>query len=282
MTKSVYSRPTYDIPEVRALKFPLDTSLPRKWFRDDQALSDFFHGLSLFFPDGERFFIDSVKAYLDQIEDPALRERVSAFLKQEAYHSREHERYNALLATWGYPVKEVLKRVHDDLEYTRKNFSNIRKLAITCALEHFTAVLADGLLSEPDILKSSDPVFSALWRWHAVEELEHKAVAFDVFQSVGGTTFQRNRAMVLTTIGFLFGILIVVSAMFKTDGISPLKGWPKVGKFMFVDHKMGWRILRNYVDYYRPGFHPWRQDNRHFIEQWNSAFPFLKRQLGWA
>jgi uncharacterized protein len=274
-------RRRYAVPEVRPLKFELPLDLPKDFFHGDQALSDLFHGLSLFFPDGERFFIESVKPYVDQL-GPELRTRVDAFMKQEAYHSREHERYNRLLQSWGYPAKHIEKILKEDLDRERERMSPIQKLAVTCALEHFTAVLADGLLSAEEVFDKADPVLGALWRWHAVEELEHKAVAFDVFQEVGGGTLQRNWSMFLTTVGFLYGIFMVVNAMFDTDQIPRRKGWARIGRFLFHEKKIGQRVLRNYFAYYRPGFHPWDQDNIHFIERWNSAFPALREKLGWA
>jgi uncharacterized protein len=271
----------YAVPDVRPLKFPLDTDLPKNWFHGDQALSDLFHGLSLFFPDGERFFIESVQTYLKQL-DPELRKKVDAFIKQEAHHSREHERYNRLLQKWGYPARYIEKLLKDDLDGARARMSDIHKLAVTCALEHFTAVLADGVLSHEYIFDDAHPVMSALWRWHAVEELEHKAVAFDVYEQVGGSYLRRNVAMFVTTLGFLYGIYMVVSAMLDTDKIPRRKGWARIGSYLFRETGIGKRVVRNYLAYYKPGFHPWDQPNASFIEAWNDGFADLSARLGWS
>ncbi len=49
------------------------------------------------------------------------------------------------------------------------------------ALEHFTAILAHQLLADPRHLEGAEKETADLWRWHAVEEIEHKGVAYDTW-----------------------------------------------------------------------------------------------------
>src|SRR4029077_2358080 len=120
---------------------------------------------------------------MDMEGGPApLAEAVRAFYQQEGYHSREHVRYNEVVAAQGYPVAEMDARVGRLLRLVRRRAPKRRQLAATCALEHFTALMAHLFLSDARLLDGAHPAMAALWRWHAAEENEHKAVAFDVYQ----------------------------------------------------------------------------------------------------
>ncbi len=267
------------LPEVRKLRFPLTTDNARDWF-GNQAISDLFHGLSVFFPLGEQHFIYTVRPFVDQIQDPDLKKEVEAFIKQEAYHSREHLRYNEILNELGYPAAKLEKLVKSRIGFVKKYFSKSRQLAGTCAAEHFTAILANALLSEPEVLAKADPRFAALWQWHAIEELEHKAVAFDVYQATCGTYFERVRSMFFVTLFFSYDIVVHTNEMMRTDGIKPRDGWQEIGRVFFKQTRVGRRVLSKYFDYYKPKFHPWQHDNRHFIEEWNERFDALVQALG--
>ena len=71
-------------PVVRTqLDFKLD-EIPRYWFGGDPFMTRMFDALSLTFPDGERYFIQSVRLFRDQIQDPELQQRVADFIRQEA------------------------------------------------------------------------------------------------------------------------------------------------------------------------------------------------------
>jgi predicted metal-dependent hydrolase len=269
------------LPVVRKLRFPLNKDRARNW-TGRQALTDMFHGLSLMFPEGEKEFIESVRPFVARIDDPELRAQADAFTKQEAHHTREHARYNELLASLGYPVGELERDMKRKIRWAQKNMSPRTRLAFTVASEHFTAVLADAFLSNEMDWGGADETFAALWRWHAVEELEHKAVAFDVYDRTVSTYAHRVLVMAFVTVLFGHDIGSYGSAMMRADGVQPRSGWREIGKFFFSETKLGWRILGNYVKYYKPGFHPWDQDNRRFLERWNEEYDGLLTRLGIA
>ena len=66
------------------------------------------NGVNLLFPAGERFFVRSVKHYLDRIEDEHLKERVRGFFGQEGRHAKEHDVFNRILEEQGYDVDRFL------------------------------------------------------------------------------------------------------------------------------------------------------------------------------
>lgn len=257
------------LPEVRNLQFPVGEQIARFWHGERKSVTQFFNNLSVFFPAGERFFIASVKAYRDEITSPDLAAEARAFYAQESIHSREHVRYNQMLRAQGYPVDAMEARVERLLARVTHHNPKRWRLAVTCALEHFTALMADLVLQNPRIFAGADPVMAQLWRWHAAEENEHKAVAFDVFQAVGGTYVERAVTMIGATIIFWGKVIEQQARMMHTDGTAwnPLE-WARLFSFLFIRPGGMLGLIPKWFAYFRPRFHPWDHDNRALLEAW--------------
>jgi len=262
-----------DIP-VRNLEFALDPVAMRHWHGGRKAITAFFDNLSLFFPAGERFFVASVKAHQERVTDPRLRDDVRAFCGQEGLHTREHVRYNRMLEAQGYPAAKLEARTERILKRVTRVVPARRRLAATCALEHFTAALAHGVLSDPQLLEGANPTMAALWSWHAAEESEHKAVAFDVFKAAGGTYLERAWVMIATTLIFWALVIDQQARMMRADGtLFSLREWGSLFVFLWV-HPGGLRKMwRLYLGYFKPSFHPWEHDNRDVLEDWKRSHP---------
>lgn len=257
------------LPEVRDLQFEVGAEVPRFWHGGRRSVTAFFNNLSIFFPPGERFFIASVKAHRDRIGDGRLREEARAFYAQEGIHSREHNRYNAMLRDQGYPVEAMEGRVSRLLRGVTRTSTQRMQLATTSALEHFTALMAHLLLSDPRLLEGAHPVMAGLWRWHAAEENEHKAVAFDVFRASGGTYVERALAMIGATLIFWAKVAEHrVRLMWVDRTLFSPREWFALMKFLFVSPGGMLGLVPMYLAYFRPGFHPWDLDNRELLEAW--------------
>lgn len=257
--------------EVRNLKFDVSDEVPRYWHGGRRAVTLFMNNLSIFFPAGERFFIAAVKAHAGQLKDPLLLEQTRAFCAQEGIHSREHVRYNDMLRRQGYPVEAMEQRVERLLAGATKRTTARGRLAATCALEHFTALLAHFLLSNDRLLEGAHPVMAALWRWHAAEENEHKAVAYDVYRQTGGGYIERALAMIFATVIFWAKVFEHQVRLMWADGIlfSP-REWFDLFRFLFIDPGGLTSLFWPYWDYYRPSFHPWQLDNRGLLDAWKA------------
>ena len=258
------------MPVRRNLEFKLPESRIGDWHADGVHVSHFFNAMSLFFPDGERFFIDSVRAYRDEIHDPELKEAVRGFIGQEAMHGREHEEYNEALEKRGMPANRNSRMILGLLNFTRRIESRAGQLAITIALEHLTAILADSVLRDPRVLEGAEPRFAALWRWHALEETEHKAVAFDVYQATVGkgplAYFRRCFALLMATLIFWVMVIPIHIDMVRREGkLFSLRGWWSAMKFLWVKPGALRRMIPDWLDFFKPGFHPWDHDNRRFL-----------------
>ncbi|MET0286824.1 MAG: metal-dependent hydrolase [Polyangiales bacterium] len=257
---------------VRNLRFPLDDT-PQYWLGGQRSLSLLLDQLSIVFPPGESFFMESVRAFERELTDPTLRAAVRGFHAQEALHGREHAQYNERLAKWGYPVKAIDRSSRRMLALARLVLPKRAQLAVTAALEHFTALFAQVALAEDSFLHKAHPQMDALWRWHAAEENEHSAVAFDVLQQVSGSYPLRVSIMVLATTFFLLKTLEHQLRMMAADGILfSREEWRAFFRFLFVDPAMLVRVYKPYLEYYRRDFHPHQIDSSALLETWKREF----------
>lgn len=262
-------------PVRRNLEFHLPKDRIGDWHAGGAHISHFFNALSIFFPDGERFFIDSVRHYRDRIKDPELKEAVRGFIGQEAMHGREHEEYNDALAKSGMPSECYGRIVIRVLKIFTRFTPISTQLAGTIALEHLTAILANRVLSDPRSLEGSEPRYAAIWKWHALEETEHKAVAYDVYQQVlGGSVIgylQRCLALITATTIFWMMVIPFHIGLVRREGqLFNIKGWIKTINFLWGSPGMLRRTLPDWLDYFKPGFHPWDHDNAHYLEEVDS------------
>jgi predicted metal-dependent hydrolase len=257
--------------EVRDARFGIGPEVPKHWNAGRRSVTIFFDNLSVFFPVGERFFIHAVRAQRKHVEgDHELVAAVAAFCAQEGIHGREHTRYNEALRAHGYPIDAMEGAVDRLLVMVKKRLPRRKQLAATAALEHFTALLANAVLSDPRLLEGADRTMASLWRWHAAEEAEHKAVAFDVYRAAGGPYGERVAIMLLASAIFWAKIAEHQVKMMRADGIaSSPREWAKLFEFLFVSPGAMRTLVPGYLDYFRPGFHPWqRDDDRELLERW--------------
>lgn len=252
-------------------------TLPHPWLRhwhgDNAFKSHFFDAMSLLFPDGERFFIDSVRHFRDQAADPLLQKQIGGFIGQEAHHSREHDRYSEALRHSGYDLDYLERRLKRRLAFVRKHLPPKVHLASTVAVEHFTAIMADAILQNPHWLAGAEPSMAKLWRWHALEESEHKAVAFDLYQQVCGSVWLRRRAMLHSTLYFTLDTFKGLVHMLKRDGLLwNWRVWRDGLAWLWGSRGILRPLVRTYLDFYKRDFHPWQHDNMQVILQYRSEF----------
>ena len=249
--------------------------LGRDWYDDHPFKTAWFNAMSITFPLGEKFFIDSVRHYQDQINDPKLLEEIRGFCGQEGFHRREHDAYNReLCRRRGYDFEFLEGRIEKNIALTYKWFTPLQCLASTAALEHLTAIMAESFLDEQrPVGAGAEPPMRELWDWHAAEEMEHKAVAFDVFIAVGGTEKMRRRALREATLFLAWDILVGIVHMLRRDGkLWSFKVWREGMSFLFnKDAGILRRLWPAYKSWYREGFHPWQRDTQHLLEKWKSS-----------
>jgi uncharacterized protein len=247
--------------------------LPRHFAADgDLILSHLFASLSSVFPDGEDFFVRSVRRFRDRIDDPELQRQVAGFIGQESIHGREHRALNDRLAQLGYPTKQAERLTRFGLATRERIMTDRSNLAVTAALEHFTATLAELALTD-DVARTlpGEPVVRDLLLWHALEESEHKAVAFDVYRAVGGSERTRVFTMKGIRMGFIVGMTlqVIVSLLGDRDTYRPRtlrRSWRSFKRSPMMRREV-WDQLR---DYDRADFHPDDRDTTELVEHWRN------------
>jgi uncharacterized protein len=249
--------------------------LPKYFARDgDIVMSHVLTVLSSTFPEGEKFFVRSVAAVRDELTDPELLADVEGFIGQEQMHGREHKVLNDRLAEYGYPTRGIDSYVRG-LYWVRERIQSTKvNLAFTAALEHYTATLAELLLTDDEArLAVGRPGARDILTWHALEESEHKAVAFDVYKAVGGGELMRIVVMFLTDLLFILETSIMgVISMAKDREVwrhplQTLRSLARLPGSPFVSL----RAVRILAEYHRPGFHPNDRDTKQLIAQWRQA-----------
>ena len=258
------------IPKVRRPQFAFSEAndMPRYWWDNDPAKTLLLAALSASFPPGERFFIDSVRHYQDQITDPELKKAIKGFIGQEAHHSREHELMNGFLQERGVDLARLEREILGFMNLLRKHLSPERQLAHTVAVEHFTALMAEEFLLKYDALEQMDPRIAPIWAWHAIEESEHKAVAFDVYKAIGGSEFTRVTEMMIVSVLFpVFSAVHLVQLMKEDGQLGNMKSWLGAVNYMWGRPGVFRKLLPSYFKFYSPRFHPWDHDARDLVEK---------------
>ncbi|MGK7869426.1 metal-dependent hydrolase [Falsiroseomonas sp. E2-1-a20] len=267
----------------RRVRLAYDSAAARAWTRLPRVSEDGLNAISFLFPLGEAFFCRSVAHYRDRITDPALRDAADRFIHQEANHSREHARSNAALREANVLGAELESVARILLAIAKTIWPRATQLAITCALEHFTAMLAARLLSKRLLYKEgTDPAFAHLWLWHAAEEIEHKAVCFDVYEHLFGrgvwAWLHRILGMVIVTVSGGIGLLVAFTVvrlrlLFRPRRPASAAAAGGAPSGPSLRNLFGSLPVSDYTAYYRRSFHPWEQDDRALLEAWKLEHP---------
>ena len=269
-----------DAIPVRRMDFEFDDNIPLFWFAGDPLRTMILTAMSGTFPEGERMFMRSVRHFQKALRDPELRQRVKAFIGQEAHHGKEHEAFNTMMTRKGIPVDKIDNFTRIGLGRQEEIYSPERILAKTCALEHFTALFAETLLAHPELIDGVDKRLQPLWIWHAIEESEHKAVAFDVYQEQVGDYWTRVSEMMVTTVLFTF-----FSTMHTMQLLHASRHQPRARKWSLGQRLKGlWQhrdlaaeLGKHYLSYYRPDFHPSQKDSQQLRDK---GLALLTRLVG--
>ncbi len=241
----------------------------RLWHGGRVEATAIYNALSTTFPAGEAFFVESVRAFRDGAP-PALAQDIKAFTTQEAIHSREHDAFNRRAVDSGYDLTKLEAQVEKRLAITRDK-PPVVSLAATMALEHFTAILAHQLLKDPRHLRDADPEAAALWRWHAVEEIEHKAVAYDTWLHATRrwTRWKRwkvkAKVMLYVTRNFVVDRTAGALELMRQDGVTGLAAWARLLWHLWIAPGMFRKIAGAWLKFFLPGFHPWNEDDRDLL-----------------
>ena len=245
-------------------------ALPRHWMANNATATAISNGVNLLFPHGERFFVRSVNHFRDQVQDPALRAAIKGFFGQEGRHAHAHDEFNAILRTQGFEVDRFLDRYKRISSWLEAHNPPKLNLAITAAAEHFTAMLAEGAFSQ-NMLDQAAPAMRQLLAWHAAEEIEHRAVAFDVLQAIDPSYALRIAGLIYATMmlgGFwLWGAIMLLRQ--EPEGV--LGARRDLGRVPRRDPIIRRVFLRGIRKYLARDFHPSHNATDRLASEWMAA-----------
>lgn len=259
----------------RRLRFSLVQPTPKLWHGNSDIKTYHFNALAIFLPLLEQLVVLSIKKALKEVSSPKLKSEVMSLVAQEAIHGAEFNRINNELILPHYALRssQFKLRFFRVLTGLINRFSSNFHYGLSAAGEHFTAIAADLFLREPLWFEGVSPVYSAIWRWHCIEEIEHKSVAFDVFKAKKGRYFIRILAMLIMT--GVFSVLYIkpIWSMMKQDkNHKKLSFYGRALKYYWGKGGLCRKLFKPYLDYFKPHFHPTQHANEHLIKQWKIYF----------
>ncbi len=244
-------------------------AVPRHWLGGNATGTHIANGVNMLFPWGERFFVRSVHQFVDQVDDPALQAQIKAFFAQEGRHARAHDRFNAILRAQGFEVDAFLASYTKLAAWVEAKTPPKLRLAVTAASEHFTAIMAEGAFKGA-MLDAAAPEMRALLAWHAAEEIEHKAVAFDVLQAIDPSYALRLAGLVMAT-ALLGGFwLWGARTLLRQEGIG-LVAAVRAQRALERDPIVRTVFLRGIRQYLRRDFHPTDNHDDDLAPSWFAA-----------
>ncbi len=261
-------RPKWDFADLRE----------RFFFGGNGLKSAFVVALSGTFPPGEKEFIQSVRLFMDQVQDPKLIADVKDFTAQEGQHSFQHKLLNEAFDRLGYSATQVSEQFDEiEKEWTAER-SDADRLAATVVMEHITAVMAHFALTRSEEFDPLPDSIQELLLWHAMEEIEHKSVAFDVYDECVGDRNRLRRQLMLHMILFPLGIRDFQRMLLRELGHKTTwKERAEMARYLLGPKGLVVSVLPRYLALLKPGFHPWDLDDSHLVEEWKHRL-----QTAWA
>lgn len=259
------------------LDFGLDGDIPKYWFDNDPFKTRLFDAMSTLFPEGEKYFIACVRDFKEKTTDPELQQQVRDFTRQEGQHGMVHTQFNNRLVKQGIDVPRLLNRQNEIMfGVFRRYLSRKYTLAQTAAAEHMTAIMAHSFTERRELMENADHRIRAMYAWHAMEEIEHKGVAYDVMQKVAKVGyFTRVMAMLHTSFGLPLHTFLIMAYMLRVDGFG---FWQRAGIWLrglwwlYRPGGLYMPLMGHYLAWYLPGYHPWKTGQMLSYKRWLAAF----------
>lgn len=265
---------TIQITKRHSPNLKLEKNIPHYWFGGDAFKTRLFDALSILFQDGEKFFISSVKNFFPYIKDPLLKEETRNFIFQESQHNLAHNFFNQHLTHQDEKIEKLRRKSGKFVRFCEFIFPSKLKLAFTVASEHMTAVFAHHGIKHHGVLGEAAPVMRSLYLWHAVEEIEHKAVAFDILKKiVKAGYFFRIFAMTIQSWAEFFHILILFRRLLQLDKQNHFRVWFRGIRWLFSRKGFNlWGMAKSYFVFYSPNFDPWKVGDLSGYKIWVEAY----------
>ena len=258
-------------PSIVPRKLDVDFSqVPRHWLANNATATAISNGVNMLFPHGERFFVRSVKYFLPEIQDPLLRTQIKGFFGQEGRHAHAHDDFNGALRSHGFEIDRFLASYVELSSWVENHTPPKLRLAMTAASEHFTAILAEGAFTH-NVFDAADPRMRDLLAWHAAEEIEHKAVAYDVLQTIDPSYALRVAGLLCATVMLGGFWLWAATSLLHQEGLTWRTARRQLQAIPNRDPIVQRVFVRGIRKYLRRDFHPNQQATDTLAADWYTA-----------
>lgn len=243
-------------------------NISKHWVKNDGFLSHWMNAYTLTIPGGEDFNVRTIRSYIDEISDANLKNTAQGFIAQELSHGKAHEQFFSVLEKQGYNIRIFLS-VYKFLSFKvlEPLSTKLSKLAFVVAVERINELIAEVNL-EHKILDESPAEAANLYKWHFAEEIEHKSVAYDIYQDVSGNRFMLAYSTLLCyVINLMFLMLGTTVCMIQDGSILNPKNWLRGFRYFFTKEKFFWRVTWGCIELQKKSFHPSQSKNLHLADE---------------
>jgi len=240
---------------LRKMPFIFADKANAHWNFNKPEFSQVVNAASLAMPYLEPYLIRSMRKARSLISDKALQEALDQYVFQEAQHYKQHKKYNDSISANYDCAQFIEQRYAEDYKTLGERKSLKFNLAYAEGFESMALALGQMLIEDREFLfGGSESSTASLILWHFVEEIEHKNVAFDVFDHLYGSYFMRMWGLIYATGHIFLRTGQSYRALLKEDGLwSNYKSRKKLAKDLI-------RIFANLTPRFlricKPGYHP--------------------------
>ncbi|MFT7220267.1 MAG: putative metal-dependent hydrolase [Candidatus Azotimanducaceae bacterium] len=244
----------------------------KTWHESKPEFAHIVNAASIAMPYLEPYLIRTMRVARPMLKDALLEQELDFYIRQEATHYKQHKKFNTTLIDTGYQsVGELEEQLSQDYENLEAGRSLRFNLAYAEGFESMALALGEMLIEDREYLfGGSDSSVASLVLWHFVEEIEHKNVAFDVFDHLYGSYLWRMVGLFYATGHIFWRTGQGYRALLKEDDRwSSMSSRWKLAKLLV-------RILRNiapkWLRILRPGYHPSQVSDPTWGLAWSDLF----------
>ncbi len=257
--------------DVRVLEFELGDDVASHWSPGQPEFSHVANGFMATLPYLEPYFIHNIHAAAGKLPAGELRAEADGFNEQEARHAQQHRAWNQVLAR-RYPGFEAIEEaLKGKLAASRRGDSLAFRLAYTAGFEAITYQVVCFIMDERERwLGGADPRMVAMLTWHAAEEVEHKSVAFDVYQAFHGGYWLRVWGLICALMQTIRDLRKFTQHMLRADGLWTNPASRK--RLSKVRRALLGRMIPPLRSYLRPSYHPTEHPVPKVIDAWLRSY----------
>jgi predicted metal-dependent hydrolase len=208
----------------RPVRFEHRDDLELVWTPDWPELACVANAVSLLMPHVEPFLARSVRSVRDRITTPDLRRDLDAYVAQELSHHAQHREFNRRMVSLCPSLGRIERWIDRVMGWLGRRSP---EFAVAFGAGGETVAYCTARWVAPrmaTLFRGADPVAASMFVWHLAEEVEHKRVAFDVFDEIDGSRWRLARGMA-TAFAFLatFTIISTMAMLVRTRRVwNPL------------------------------------------------------------